>query len=69
MSKIHLIIYMALLGGMWLSSCTEQLDINPTGNAITLRAEVENEMPATRTSNSNYATPVSNKAILIFFPE
>ena len=63
MSKIHLIIYMALLGGMWLSSCTEQLDINPTGNAITLRAEVENVMPATRTSNSNYATPVSNNNI------
>ena len=61
MSKIHLIIYMALLGGMWLSSCTEQLDINPTDKAITLRAEVENVMPATR--NSNYATPVSDNNI------
>lgn len=61
MSKIHLIIYMALLGGMWLSSCTEQLDINPTDKAITLRAEVENVMPATR--SGSYATPVSNNNI------
>lgn len=61
MSKIHLIIYMALLGGMWLSSCTEQLDINPTDKAITLRAEVENVMPATR--SGSYAEPVADNDI------
>lgn len=61
MSKIHLIIYMALLGGMWLASCTEQLDINPTDKAITLRAEVENVMPPTR--SGSYATPVSDNNI------
>ena len=61
MSKIHFIIYMALLGGMWLSSCTEQLDINPTDKAITLRAEVENVMPATR--SESYAEPVSDNNI------
>lgn len=61
MSKIHFIIYMALLGGMWMSSCTEQLDINSTDKAITLRAEVENVMPATR--SESYAEPVSNNNI------
>lgn len=61
MSKIHLIMYMALLGGMWLSSCTEQLDINPTDKAITLRAEVENVMPATR--SEGYAEPVADNDI------
>ena len=61
MSKTHLIIYMALLGGMWLSSCTEQLDINPIDKAITLRAEVENVMPATR--SGSYAEPVADNDI------
>ena len=58
MKRIHIISYMALLGGMWLSSCTEKLDINPTDNAITLRAEVENVMPATR--SKSYAEPVAD---------
>lgn len=61
MKRIHHILYIALLGCVCLSSCTEQLDINSTDKAITLRAEVENVMPATR--NSNYATPVSDNNI------
>lgn len=61
MKRIYLIIYLALLVCVCLSSCTEQLDINSTDKAITLRAEVENVMPATR--NSNYATPVSDNNI------
>lgn len=61
MKRIYHILYIALLGSVCLSSCTEQLDINSTDKAITLRAEVENVMPATR--NSNYATPVSDNNI------
>lgn len=61
MKRIYLIIYLALLVCVCLSSCTEQLDINSTDKAITLRAEVENVMPVTR--NSNYATPVSDNNI------
>ncbi len=61
MKRIYLIIYLALLVCACLSSCTEQLDINSTDKAITLRAEVENVMPVTR--NSNYATPVSDNNI------
>ncbi len=61
MKRIYLILYIALLVCVCLSSCTEQLDINSTDKAITLRAEVENVMPATR--NSNYATPVSDNNI------
>ena len=61
MKRIYHILYIALLGCVCLSSCTEQLDINSTDKAITLRAEVENVMPATR--NSNYATPVSDNNI------
>ena len=61
MKRIYLIIYLALLVCVCLSSCTEQLDINRTDNTISLRAEVENVMPATR--NSNYATPVSDNNI------
>lgn len=61
MKRIYHILYIALLGYVCLSSCTEQLDINSTDKAITLRAEVENVMPATR--NSNYATPVSDNNI------
>lgn len=61
MKRIYHILYIALLGCVCLSSCTEQLDINSTDKAITLRAEVENVMPATR--NSIYATPVSDNNI------
>lgn len=63
MKRIYLILYIALLGCVCLSSCTEQLDINRTDNTISLRAEVENVMPVTRTNNSNYATPISNNNI------
>lgn len=63
MKRIYLILYIALLGCVCLSSCTEQLDINRTDNTISLRAEVENVMSATRTNNSNYATPISNNNI------
>lgn len=61
MKRKHLILYIALFSCIFLSSCTEQLDINTTDNAISLRAEVENVVPTTR--NSNYATPVSDNNI------
>ncbi|MBQ5911605.1 MAG: hypothetical protein IIW93_00690, partial [Bacteroidaceae bacterium] len=61
MKRIYLIIYLALLGCVCLSSCTEQLDINRTNNTISLRAEVENVMPATR--SGSYAEPVADNNI------
>ena len=61
MKRIYLIIYLALLLCVCLSSCTEQLDINSTDKAIALRAEVENVMPATR--SGSYAEPVADNDI------
>ena len=62
MKRIYLIIlYIVLLGCVCLSSCTEQLDINRTDNTISLRAEVENVMPATR--SGSYAEPVADNNI------
>lgn len=66
MKRIYLILYIALLGCVCLSSCTEQLDINRTDNTISLRAEVENVMPTTRSSEDdtqNYAKPVADNNI------
>lgn len=62
MKRIYLIIlYIVLLGCVCLSSCTEQLDINRTDNTISLRAEVENVMPTTR--SGSYAEPVADNNI------
>lgn len=61
MKRIYLIIYLALLVCVCLSSCTEQLDINRTDYTISLRAEVENVMPATR--SESYAEPVADNNI------
>lgn len=61
MKRIYLILYIALLDCVCLSSCTEQLDINSTDKAIALRAEVENVMPATR--SGSYAEPVADNDI------
>lgn len=61
MKRIYHILYIVLLGCVCLSSCTEQLDINRTDNTISLRAEVENVMPATR--SQSYAEPVANNNI------
>ena len=66
MKRIYLILYIALLGYVCLSSCTEQLDINRTDNTISLRAEVENVMTTTRSSEDdtqNYAKPVADNDI------
>ena len=67
MKRIYHILYIALLGCVCLSSCTEQLDINRTDNTISLRAEVENVMPTTRSSEDdiqNYAEPVADNNII-----
>ena len=61
MKRIYHILYIALLGCVCLSSCTERLDINRTDNTISLCAEVENVMPATR--SASYAEPVANNNI------
>lgn len=66
MKRIYHILYIALLGCVCLSSCTEQLDINRTDNTISLRAEVENVMPTTRSSEDDtqkYAKPVADNNI------
>lgn len=66
MKRIYHILYIALLGYVCLSSCTEQLDINRTDNTISLRAEVENVMTTTRSSEDdtqNYAKPVADNNI------
>ena len=58
MRRIHIIIWIALLGCMGLSACTEQLDEWTTDNRISLSAEVENVMPTAR--SESYAEPVAD---------
>ena len=58
MRRIHIIIWIALLGCMGLSACTEQLDEWTTDNRISLSAEVENVMPTAR--RESYAEPVAD---------
>lgn len=58
MSRIHLYIYIAMLSCMCMSSCTQQQDEWTEDNNISLRAEVENVTPATR--SDKYAEPVSD---------
>lgn len=58
MSRTHLIIYVVMLSCMCMSSCTRQQEEWTNDNDISLRAEVENVMPATR--SDKYAEPVSD---------